>query len=364
MCAERAAQALRVGAVVEGVQRRLRVASRRVHARRGHERLSVQASPHHGARELLARARLAAGVTIERLPEPGHVLAQLPDDEVAAVTAQVAASRRVLGTRQDPLRVAIGLKQRPGRVQTVLVRVAEQILAQATEVEVRVLGGILHRPPAVPVHLGLRDAVDEPERLGVPHMSGEAVRDLKALTQLRFDGLLQSLQLTRQRIQQHRGVGHALTAPPAPARRIVRALVPQTSRAARVPGHAFDELRRERADDLCRDTQGTQSLAGKRHLQRGARGRLPADGIGERGAAEPGARRGAVGDPQEEKHRLGVVLVGEPRQPLDIIQLDRRRCGAHSSSSHAAASRSLTRVRSSPARMRALRVMLMSVRPG
>ena len=47
---------------------------------------------------------------------------------------------------------------------------------------------------------------------------------------------------------------------------------------------------------------------------------------------EPAPRRVAVGDAQQQERRLGVMLVAEAHQPLDVVELDRQR-GAHRSTS-------------------------------
>ena len=78
---------------------------------------------------------------------------------------------------------------------------------------------------------------------------------------------------------------------------------------------------------------------------------------------EPAPRRLAVGDAQEQERRLGVVLVAEADQALDVVELDRQR-RAHSSLSQASAWASLIVGCSRPSRMRWLRFSSTSASPG
>src|SRR6185369_7738071 len=104
-------------------------------------------------------------VAIERTPEPGHVLAQLPQDEVAAVAPHIAAAGRVLGARKNSLRVARRLDERAWCVEAIFIWIAEQVFAETAEVEIGLLGQIARRTLAAPIEIGLGDAIDEPEGL-------------------------------------------------------------------------------------------------------------------------------------------------------------------------------------------------------
>ena len=50
---------------------------------------------HHRSRQLFARLRIGFRVAIGELPEAAHILLQLPQDQIAAIAAQITHSRLV-----------------------------------------------------------------------------------------------------------------------------------------------------------------------------------------------------------------------------------------------------------------------------
>ncbi len=99
-----------------------------------HERLALQGSPNHRLRETDPQIRVTRSVSIECAPEPAHVLAQLPHDQIASITSEVLLPGDIFGTREDSRRIFMRIQQRSRSVQTIFIRVPEDKLTEAAEV--------------------------------------------------------------------------------------------------------------------------------------------------------------------------------------------------------------------------------------
>ena len=53
------------------------------------QRRAVALTAHHAAGQLLPLLRVSIGLLVQELPEPGHILMQLPHDQIAAVASQI-----------------------------------------------------------------------------------------------------------------------------------------------------------------------------------------------------------------------------------------------------------------------------------
>ncbi len=270
--------------------------------------------------------------------------------------------RAVLRPRQ---RGRVGARQqRAVRVAAVLVRVAEQELAEADTVAVGEPGLVARGTSPLPVDRGLRDAVDEAEGLALGELRGVELDE-------RLEGALTAVERRLHervdelgaRIQQQQRVRDAIGRAPRPMRRIAGADGAEPSRARLGAAHADDVLGREAGDDRVADAERAEAIARQRDLQRGVGQRLARDRGRDLDAREPCACRVDVVHAQQHEARGGELAVAEAHERLDVLELDRRRC-AQSSFSHARACRSFIDGASMPARMRWLRSRSCSVSPG
>src|SRR5206468_2760458 len=99
------------------------------------------------------------------------------EDQVGSVASEVALTGIVLRLEEAVRSLLLFGEQRPVRVLGVLVGVAEQELTDGDEVRVleRVACGVA---AALPIELGLADAVDEAERLVAAEIGRGEHRDL------------------------------------------------------------------------------------------------------------------------------------------------------------------------------------------
>ena len=292
---------------------------------------------------------------------------ELAEHEIAAVAAEVAPLRHVLGRRQvERARIMGRVEQRPVGMAAVLVAVAEHDLARRHQVGVG--GGLLvvGREQAPPVDARLAQPVGEAERLDLAHVEGRQAL-LQAKGPLPFgplDGRLPGLEPAGPRVEHQDEVGHgARPAAPGPRRGRVAVDVAEAARAPGVARHAARELVREALDDALVDAERPQALAGEGHLERGRGRRVGGLRAGHPCAQQPVARGPAVGDLEQEEARLGEPPVAEAQQALHVGEVDRGG-RAHSRLNQARASRSVTSLRSRPSRILALRARSIAVRPG
>jgi hypothetical protein len=123
---------------------------------------------------------------------------------------------------------------------------------------------VAHRALAFPVEQRLGDAVHETERLGAIEIGRrEARQAFKAILALSFDRSLQSKEMARQGVEQHRDVRHTLAGAPLPSAWMVRADVAEAARAVGVVGQSGHELVGEAFDDRVVDAEGAHARRGR-----------------------------------------------------------------------------------------------------
>ena len=83
----------------------------------------------HGARQFSPFFSTIAGLLIHEFPEGRNVLGEIPEHQIGAVAAQIQLARLVLGKRQRPDRMVVGIKQGPVGVSAVFIGIAEQKFA-------------------------------------------------------------------------------------------------------------------------------------------------------------------------------------------------------------------------------------------
>ena len=293
--------------------------------------------------------------------------------EVAAVAAEVGAVGRVLGARQH---------RAPGRVagRAAAGRCSRRIRSDSragtrrgsSGSSSRLRSSSLRRRACAPSRARGCEMPSTKPNGSMPSQVGRRRGTPSSRSRRRTaprSRCCEAVEPAGQRVEHHQHVRHARPGAPLPAARVVGADVAEAARAVGVVGHAGDELVGERVDDRRRRRPGracpslvsaTCSAVVGRRLDR-----LRACVTGA--AASQRARRIAVRDAQQQERRLGVVLVAEAHQPLDVVELDRQRgarastlrarsaSGAHSSLSQASACASLIVARSRPSRMRWLR---------
>ncbi len=370
MGAKRAAPALGVAGVGEAV--RGEVVLRRpdpgeLLLGERHERQARAGAADHGLGEPPALLGPAVRLPVEELPEAADVLMELAEHEIAAVAAEVAPLRHVLGRRQvERARIMGRVEQRPVGMAAVLVAVAEHDLARRHQVGVfgRLL--VVGREQAPPVDARLAQPVGEAERLDLAHVEGRQAL-LQAKGPVPFgplDGRLPGLEPAGPRVEHQDEVGHgARPAAPGPRRGRVAVDVAEAARAPGVARHAARELVRKALDDALVDAERPQALAGEGHLERGRGRRVGRLSAGHPCAQQPVARGPAIGDLEQKEARLGEPPVAEAQQALHVGEVDRGG-RAHSRLNQARASRSVTSLRSRPSRILALRARSIAVRPG
>ncbi|CAM5662672.1 hypothetical protein SCANM63S_04369 [Streptomyces canarius] len=332
------------------------------------QRSAAGPAPHHARGERLLCGGVAAAVgaaclRVEVVPEGLDVLAELPEDQVAAVAPEVRAALRGAGQHADG--VVAGRQQRAVRQQPVLVGVAEDELPGPDHLfTVRAPVTGRERRLGQPLDEGLGDAVAEAEGLTVGQLGGAQPRglgeragdqDLPARLGLQ---LPQPLPVARVEHHQdvHRRAGRAAP-PPVPGG--VLPDVPEEAAAIGV-GHAYDELVRESVQSGGLQSQASQAVRGEGHVDGGVRG--AGEAVRHAGRQPPqrgpgGGRRPGGGEHQEAGRRQGAVAAGD--QALDVVEFQWRRHGVTlpsglqnraSQASVSAGPRSPKR----PARMRAL----------
>ena len=141
-----------------------------------------------------------------------------------------------------------------------------------------------------------------------------------------------------KRIEQHaRRAARARRCPSPSSVGSFAPYVAQAPRAARVAGHAVDELRGERRRRYRRGNSSARSpsLVSATCSTVVAAAAPVSTALVTGAAASQRAPRPRSRDPQQQKHRLGVMLVAEAHQSLDIVELDAaaRPCGIHGSPS-------------------------------
>jgi hypothetical protein len=132
--AERATQAVRIRAIGERVHVAGSAAAFDPFVAGLDERSTVAPASHHRACDPLAHLGVAASLAVDEVPEAVDVLAQLAQDEVAAIATEVGTIGRILGARQS-CPGACRIEQRPVGVAAILVRIAEQVLPRQLRFE-------------------------------------------------------------------------------------------------------------------------------------------------------------------------------------------------------------------------------------
>ena len=247
--------------------------------------------------------------------------------------------RDLFGGRQQLLRIVGRIEQRAIGIAAVFIRIAEQELAQAAQVAVLAACFVARRALALPVKLGLRQAIGKAEGLAAIHVAAayQGGNHLKAGSAFGRDAAMPIGQAPRHRVEHGQHVRHVFADAPMPACRVVGFDVAESARLIGVAAHPGDELVRERVDDARGHAQCTQARAGEGHLQDGLRRWIDILGIGHWRLRQPSASRHLVVHPQQQEGRIDMTLVAEAQQALDILQVNgsRRLRRAHSSFSHA-----------------------------